>query len=952
VYADEVGNEGEYGFQVSATDSAGNSATQACSIESGNNPPVVSVSCPSSVRVDHDYDCYLNAYDPDGDEVTYDSVSGLPPGITHSSGHITGAPASSGDYTIEVNTSDPFGESASASYNLSVDTYCGDGAVQDPNDEGVSEECDNGEDNGQVCEPGYDEPCQYCSNSCQWISKAAPGECGNGIVETEYGEDCDPPNEDDNCNGNCHWGCFNYDENVSLSFAEGSQAQLAKDESTTLTLPACTGVKDDSFKVDIEMIDVSSNNSMGVVFVTDTSGSMSGEMGDVKEAIKNSIDQLNNELNNPTKVGLVEFNSSIGSTIGPLELNSSNIVSLKNEIDTYSAGGGTYADLGIEEAHSMLNDGNYDTSIIVVLTDGVSNGTPQESADNAKDDGIEMYTIAYGSAAPDMESWATDSSYAYSGSNADQVYNDITESIVASPEGDIDVIVNGDVNTIEAENDTNVSLSGVTCDPDHESLINFSNNFEQGEVRYSNPRIDICTIDNNQSHSKIDSNFISGIKLSNLENIDEINEITFSLASDLGVDYVHVPVTKPMGKDIDEITWAENLNYEQIFSLAEEYNIEISPAFYKLGGKEDSNAEKYAEFVISFLDEFYDGKNISFVEFQNEPVKEYDPIAGISHRFRGTPAELAATHEAAHNKIKAEYPEIKTGAAGFIATAVNSEENRLMNMYYEQYLKAAPPLDVFNLHHYPRQGAYLQTQTGGEEYNFLSEFEIYDFYRDLLADNGYFDTPLLITEGAVDIPALMGESWTAGEAQNFLAQKYSLAYEKGVTGSFVSGIKGNLETNLFSYNNGDYEVTRRFQFYKELLDFTDDYPIYNQRLHGEADSSDYWLEEFQNSNGQKAWLGFCPVSFETSTSQDGKAIVKSKTSDCPQQVTLNIPYDVTITKIDPTGSVSVKTVSSESGRISFKIDERPVFIEKEKRLIKIQQRTRRKNIFTCKGLFL
>jgi hypothetical protein len=213
VYADEVGNEGEYGFQVSATDSAGNSATQACSIKSGNNPPVVSVSCPSSVRVDHNYDCYLNAYDPDGDEVTYDSVSGLPPGIAHSSGHITGAPTSSGDYTIEVNTSDPFGESASASYNLSVDTYCGDGAVQDPNDEGVSEECDTYGGNGASASDQYE-----CLDNCRWTG----GYCGDGICGSQddtysadnhevcgvCAPDCGSDHDDDEdgigaCNDNC-----------------------------------------------------------------------------------------------------------------------------------------------------------------------------------------------------------------------------------------------------------------------------------------------------------------------------------------------------------------------------------------------------------------------------------------------------------------------------------------------------------------------------------------------------------------------------------------------------------------------------------------------------------------------------------------------------------------------------------------------------------------------------
>ncbi|MFW5888127.1 MAG: putative Ig domain-containing protein [Patescibacteria group bacterium] len=491
VYSPSVGEEGTYDFQLTATDNQGNSGSATCGIEVGNSAPSVSVDCDNQIRVNDDYSCNINVYEPDGDEVSYD-ISGLPPGLSHSSGYIQGTPSSKGEYPINISVEDPFGKEDSTSYTLRVNTYCGDGTVQNPNGEGVEEECDDGEDNGEVCDPDYNDPCEYCSNSCQLISKNAPGECGNGIVEAEYGEDCDPPNESDNCNENCHWGCFNYDEDVSLSFAEGSQAQLAKDESTTLSLPVCTGVKTDSFKVDVEMIDVSSGDSMGVVFVTDTSGSMGGEIGDVREAIKDSIDQLNSELTNPTEVGLVEFSSSLESSHGPLELNNSNADTLKNYVDSYNDGGGTDVSAGTNEAYDMLSSGGYDDKIMVILADG-DGGDPELEA--AKGEGMEIYTIAYGGGAPDMEDWATDPSYAYSGSDADQVYNDITESIITSPEGDIEVVVNGNVNTIEAEDDTNVSLSGVSCDSDNESLINFSNNFEQGEVRYSNPRIDICTID-------------------------------------------------------------------------------------------------------------------------------------------------------------------------------------------------------------------------------------------------------------------------------------------------------------------------------------------------------------------------------------------------------------------------------------------------------------------------
>lgn len=74
-------------------------------------------------------------------------------------------------------------------------TYCGDGIVQTPNDSGVNEGCDEGAANGQVCTPAYGGSCQYCSNSCTWVTKNG-GTCGDGT--------CDTPHED---NANCPADC-------------------------------------------------------------------------------------------------------------------------------------------------------------------------------------------------------------------------------------------------------------------------------------------------------------------------------------------------------------------------------------------------------------------------------------------------------------------------------------------------------------------------------------------------------------------------------------------------------------------------------------------------------------------------------------------------------------------------------------------------------------------------
>ena len=46
-------------------------------------------------------------------------------------------------------------------------TYCGDGIVQQPNDDGIFEECDDGDRNDVPCTPQPGESCEYCTASCR-----------------------------------------------------------------------------------------------------------------------------------------------------------------------------------------------------------------------------------------------------------------------------------------------------------------------------------------------------------------------------------------------------------------------------------------------------------------------------------------------------------------------------------------------------------------------------------------------------------------------------------------------------------------------------------------------------------------------------------------------------------------------------------------------------------------
>ncbi len=80
--------------------------------------------------------------------------------------------------------------------------YCGDGSVNQP-----SEQCDNGQNNGQVCSPPYGGSCTYCSSQCQTVTIQGPY-CGDGLINDN--EQCDGLNwgDVDECSdvGNYNYG--------------------------------------------------------------------------------------------------------------------------------------------------------------------------------------------------------------------------------------------------------------------------------------------------------------------------------------------------------------------------------------------------------------------------------------------------------------------------------------------------------------------------------------------------------------------------------------------------------------------------------------------------------------------------------------------------------------------------------------------------------------------------
>ncbi len=77
------------------------------------------------------------------------------------------------------------------------------------------EQCDLGDENGQICAPGYEGSCQWCSNECKTVVETGAS-CGDGIVQSQH-EECEPigstqhimcglgGSQEQVCNNQCDW---------------------------------------------------------------------------------------------------------------------------------------------------------------------------------------------------------------------------------------------------------------------------------------------------------------------------------------------------------------------------------------------------------------------------------------------------------------------------------------------------------------------------------------------------------------------------------------------------------------------------------------------------------------------------------------------------------------------------------------------------------------------------
>jgi predicted ribosomally synthesized peptide with SipW-like signal peptide len=197
-----------------------------------------------------------------------------------------------------------------------------------------------------------------------------------------------------------------------------------------------------------------------VALVSDVSGSMSQEIGDLQFAAKNFVDNLSS----PDEAAAISFSNSASLD---QEL-TTNYQAVKDAIDTYSAGGSTNMTAGIGTAETELLNGTNATpgasKVMILLSDGSpdDSSSAESAATAAKNAGIRIFTIALGSGAAtsflenSIASSPDDAFVAPDPADLDTVYAEIAQVVLAGEQK----IAEGSMSEVFAQLSQGVLLDG------------------------------------------------------------------------------------------------------------------------------------------------------------------------------------------------------------------------------------------------------------------------------------------------------------------------------------------------------------------------------------------------------------------------------------------------------------------------------------------------------------
>ncbi len=417
-------------------------------------------------------------------------------------------------------------------------------------------------------------------------------------------------------------------------------------------------------------------------------------------------------------------------------------------------------------------------------------------------------------------------------------------------------------------------------------------------------------------------------------------KLHFQMAQELGLGCVKVVVPMDMVNPSKDVwNWALT---DQIAAFAQQYGVSLIPMFLSTDiADKQADATAFAEFVYEYVVRYKDSAKIEYVEFQNEPNQFNNGTDGWDANgwklvtqqtttppgtWQGTAAQLVAVDNAAYDQLKAAFPGLTVGSAGFI-----SESNQALAAYttpfLNAYFAAEPKFDVFMYHYYPKNYSYAQ---GYSSSALASGWHVFEGYRSLLEQKGYGAKPIFVAEGYVDTPALVGGS----KVRNWVSEDMaSVLWVEGFLRVLASSNASNVTGHVFSGAWGkDSSVTledatgykrKQYSVVKLLLESLRRFPVYSRKIAGAVNEGGYWIEEFKDAQGKRMWVCLNPVLYQT-TDELQMPAETSYTWTVPQSATLEASPASAVIISTTTGTQLATTVG---GSVTFTIGAEPIIVE-------------------------
>ncbi len=423
--------------------------------------------------------------------------------------------------------------------------------------------------------------------------------------------------------------------------------------------------------------------------------------------------------------------------------------------------------------------------------------------------------------------------------------------------------------------------------------------------------------------------FYAGYDSLSLTSDSDKEEIIRIAKEDLGLKYLKIPVNWGLiEKQKGQFDWTSN---DKIASYIKKYGLSTivffqqsnTPAWAKKAPAIQCNSKRlsaitsdpayYSAFVYEFAKRYKDSMSIKYIELENEP--------NACSLWPDTAKYLAEVDDAVYTKVKTAYPGINICSASFhqplaLGGLSLEKDHSYSKSFIEEYLANLKNADCFSWHDYGRQG-FTQTDPS---YEYASQYDLESNYKKVLEKYKFKDTPIIFTECGY-AKQLAGDNIAAAH----LAQGYILSHAKGVvSGRMCQGITPGIIGKRGGENYGIADVEKKeyydgYYAFKMMRSIMTKYYKRAGHIKGELNDEKYWVEKFEDKDGNDLYVVFAPVLLDANG-------IFPKTMPESQTAAINIGAGKTAIIVDMKGDESSQSADS-SGNVRLEVSMEPVYVK-------------------------